>query len=126
MKKYFVLTFLFVLALNFTFAQTENKQFIYVLHLVPKYLDTKIWTDTENKAVNDHFERLKKMTAEGIVLLAGKTENWDEKMFGIVIFHAESFEKAKEIAENDPAVKAGVMTVETYPYKMALIQERFK
>ena len=114
------------MALNFTFVQTENKQFIYVLHLVPKYLDTKIWTDTENKAVNDHFERLKKMTAEGIVLLAGKTENWDEKMFGIVIFHAESFEKAKEIAENDPAVKAGVMTVETYPYKMALIQERFK
>jgi len=107
-------------------AQTEPKkdklEFIYVLNLVPKYLDTKMWSEADNKAVGEHFERLKKLHSEGTLLLAGKTENWDEKMFGIVIYTADSFEKAKEIAESDPAVKAGVMTVEVFPYKISLMK----
>lgn len=104
-----------------SFSQTENpkegKQFIYVLHIVPKYLDRTIWTETENKIVSDHFEKLKKMFSEGIVSYAGRTENWDEKTFGIVVFNSESSDKAKEIAESDPAVKSGLMTVEVFPFR---------
>jgi uncharacterized protein len=130
MKEYILFVLLFPIVTNFAFAQTERKeekkQFIYILHLVPKYLDTKTWTDEDNRAVNEHFERLKKMVADGVVLLAGKTGNWDEKMFGIVIYLAASFEKAKEIADTDPAVKVGLMTVETFPFQIALIKESLK
>ena len=127
MKK-FSLTFLSIIFLvSISFALTEQKpaekkQFIYVLHLVPKFLDLKNWSDADNKAVGEHFARLQKMHKEGSLILAGKTDNWDETMFGIVVYEADSIEKAKEIAETDPAVVAGVMTVKTFPYKTALLR----
>jgi uncharacterized protein len=130
MKKCSLIVILFLFSGRITFCQTQTKeetsQFIYVLHLVPKYLDKKIWADEDNKTIKEHFDRLKKMYTDGLIILAGKTETWDEKMFGIVIYNAASLEKAKEIAENDPAVKKGIMTVEVYPYKIALIQEKHK
>ena len=130
MKRYILFLLLFVTTANISFAQTEakaeKKQFIYVLHLVPKYLDTKIWTEADNKIISEHFDRLKKLLAEGVIIIAGKTENWDEKMFGIVIYYSDSFETAKELAEADPAVKGGLMTVEVYRYKIALIQDSYK
>lgn len=126
--KRFILTLLAVLivTVNLT-AQAngkpaEKKQFIYVLHLVPKFLDLKNWSDADNKAVGEHFARLQKMQKEGSLILAGKTDNWDETMFGIVVYEADSFDKAKEIADTDPAVVAGVMTVQTFPYKVALMR----
>ena len=127
MKK-FILAFLAVISLmSVSFGQapqmpSEKKQFIYILHLVPKFLDLKNWNDADNKAVGEHFARLQKMHKERTLILAGKTENWDETMFGIVVYEADSIEKAKEIAETDPAVVAGVMTVETFSYKVALMR----
>lgn len=35
---------------------------------------------------------------------------------GIFIFNVESVEKARKIAETDPAVKAGVLTLELHPW----------
>ena len=126
MKNTIVLLVCLIFTVYSAQAQTETKntesEYIYVLHLVPKFLDTSTWTDKDNKAVGEHFERLKKMHADGTLVLAGKTDNWGEKMFGIVIFYAESLDKAKEIANSDPAVMAGVMTVETFPYKIALMK----
>lgn len=127
MKKFTPLFLALILTVSVSFSQTtqkpaEKKQFIYVLHLIPKFLDLKNWSDADNKAVGEHFARLQKMKKEGTLILAGKTDNWDEKMFGIVVYEAESFEKAKEIADSDPAVIAGVMTVETFPYKVALMR----
>lgn len=125
MRKVVLITMFVMLFISASFGQSvekpgEKKQFIYVLHLVQKYLDLKNWGDTDNNAVNEHFARLQKMHKEGSLILAGKTDNWDETMFGIVVYEAESLEKAKEIAEADPAVVAGVMTVQTFPYKVAL------
>ncbi len=131
MKK-FALTFTTIMFLvSISFAQTEQKpaekkQFIYVLHIVPKFHDLKNWSDADNKAVGEHFARLQKMHKEGTLILAGKTENRDETMFGIVIYEADSMEKAKEIAETDPAVVAGVMTVQIFPYKVALLKGNTK
>lgn len=127
MRKVVLITMVVMFFAPVSFCQTvdkpsEKKQFIYVLHLVPKLLDLKNWSDADNKAVNEHFARLQKMHKEGSLILAGKTDNWDETMFGIVVYEADSMEKAKEIAETDPAVKAGVMTVKTFPYKTALLR----
>jgi uncharacterized protein YciI len=47
----------------------------------------------------------------------------DEKTFGIVIIDVSSEEEAKNIMENDPAVKEGVMTAELFPYRVALIKK---
>jgi uncharacterized protein YciI len=130
MKKHLVLIVLLLCTSKILFAQTEKPQekktFIYVLHIVPKYLDVKTWTDTDKKVVKEHMDKLRTLFADGTLLHAGKTDKMDEKTLGIVIYYAESIEKAKEIADADPAVKAGMMTAEVFSYRNILMRDSAK
>lgn len=47
----------------------------------------------------------------------------DKKTFGIVIFEADSEEKAKFIMNNDPSVAEGIMKAELFPYRVALMRD---
>jgi uncharacterized protein YciI len=76
-------------------------------------------TDEESKHIENHFEYLKKLLAENVLILAGRT---DDAHLGIAIFEAESIVKAKEIMANDPAIKSGVFTGELHQFRLALIQ----
>lgn len=69
---------------------------------------------------------MKGLTEQGVVILAGRTLNTDESSFGIVIFKAGSEEQAREIVNNDPAVRQGGMRAELYPYRVALIANDFE
>jgi uncharacterized protein YciI len=75
--------------------------------------------DAERPILNRHFNYLKSLSEQGTVLLFGRTQNSDANTFGIIIFRAESEEKARSIMNNDPAVKDGAMQAELYPYKVA-------
>jgi uncharacterized protein YciI len=79
-------------------------------------------TPEEAAIVSQHFDYLSRLTDQAVVVLAGRTLTTDEHSFGIVIFRAESDEDARTIVENDPAVRAGVMRAELYPYQIALIK----
>ena len=57
------------------------------------------------------------------VLLAGRTNTRDESTFGIVIFKAESDEAAQAFVDEDPAVKAGVMTAMLFPFRLAMLAD---
>jgi uncharacterized protein YciI len=81
-------------------------------------------TPQEQEIVSQHFDNLKRLMEEGVVILAGRTLNGDDSTFGIVVFNAESEEEARRIMENDPAVRQGVMRAELFPYRVALIAER--
>ncbi len=74
----------------------------------------------ESRIVSEHFKYLKQLTSDGVVILAGRTQNTDNSSFGIVLFNAETVEAAREIMLNDPAVKNMVFQAELFPYKMAL------
>lgn len=104
--------------------EKEKKQFIYVLKLIPYLLDEKNWTSKEEEIVNSHFHKLQELLKEGKLILAGRTQNMDEKTFGIVILEVDSEEEARAIMENDPSVLGGVMTAEIFPYKVALLRDR--
>jgi uncharacterized protein len=82
-------------------------------------------TPEEAQRVGEHFAYLQSLTSAGTVLMAGRTVNADEKTFGIVIFVAESEPKAREIVENDPAVKYGIMRAELFSYRIALWAANF-
>jgi uncharacterized protein YciI len=131
MKKIlFFSIFLFSVS-SITFAQnknqeTEKMQFIYRLKLIPKLLDENNWTGKETKIVDIHFNKLKELTEEGIVILAGRTLTMDEDGFGIVIFEAENEKEAVKIMNEDPAVKEGIMTAELFPYRVALIRDPYR
>lgn len=98
----------------------NSSLFLYRIQPVRVEMLSEGATAFEDKAVEEHFAYLEKLTEAGIVLLAGRTLNTDKSAFGIVILNADSESEARRIMENDPAVKQKVMRAELFPYRNAL------
>src|SRR5260370_16307987 len=64
----------------------KPKQFIYVLHLVPRLYDDKAWTAEDNAAVDRHLANFKAAVQSGQLILAGRTRDPGDKTFAIPIF----------------------------------------
>jgi uncharacterized protein YciI len=94
--------------------------FLYRLHPTRVEMLTEGPTECEVATVGEHFKYLQKLVAEGVVFMAGRTENIGERTFGIVIFQAPTEPAAVALMQNDPAVKQGVMTAKLFPYRVAL------
>ncbi len=100
-----------------------------VTHYIYKLTPTRVGmvsespTPHEADVVKQHFLYLTELTEKGVLLLAGRTLNNDEKTFGICILKASSASAAQEIMHNDPAVKNKVMQAELFPYRIALFNE---
>ena len=98
----------------------KQKQFIYVLRLVPRLYDDKNWTKEDNAALDRHFARFQRAIVTRELILAGRTHEPGDKTFGIAIFEAKDEVAARRFMENDPAVVAGLMTAELHPFSVAL------
>lgn len=96
------------------------EQFLYRIQPVRHDMLTKGSTEFESRIVSEHFNYLKRLTEDGVVILAGRTQSTDYSSFGIVLLKAETIEAAREIMLNDPAVKNNVFRAELYPYKTSL------
>jgi uncharacterized protein len=95
-------------------------QFLYRIQPVRHDMLTSGSTEFESRIVSEHYNYLKQLTKDGVVILAGRTQNTDYSSFGIVLFNAETIQAAREIMLNDPAVKNNVFRAELFHYKMAL------
>jgi len=95
-------------------------QYLYRLKPVRIAMLTQGLTEQEAAAVADHFAYLERLTAQGRVLMAGRTQTADEHTFGIVVFVADSDEAAHDLMQGDPALSRGVMTAELFPFRIAL------
>ena len=80
-------------------------------------------TPEEGAIVSQHFNYLKGLMEQGVVILAGRTLNTDDSSFGIIVFNAASDDDAQQIVDGDPAVRQGVMRATLFPYRVALIQQ---
>lgn len=98
-------------------------QFLYQLQVTRPAMLTAGPTEEEAQTVTAHFERLKELTQQGVVILAGRTLTTGADSFGIVVFNAADDAAARAIMESDPAVARGVMHAALYPYRVALIAE---
>ena len=98
-----------------------RQQYVYFLKLIPSLLNDENWTEKENAIVGRHFKRLQHMLAEGSLVLAGRTQNYNPT--GIVILEADSEDEARRLMEADPTVAEGIMTAELFPYSVALIRK---
>ncbi len=77
-------------------------------------------TPEEGAIIEQHFAYLQDLTAQGVVILAGRTLNTDPSGFGIVIFRAVDDDDARALMNSDPAVRQGVIRAELFPYRIAL------
>jgi uncharacterized protein YciI len=94
-------------------------QYLYRIQPTRLEMVTRVPTDEEASTLSDHFNYLKSLTEQGVVLVFGRTQNNDASTFGIAIFRAESEDTARSIMNNDPAVSKGIMRAELFPYKVA-------
>lgn len=81
-------------------------------------------THEESAAAGEHFAYLQQLTAQGVVILAGRTLNSDPSSFGIIIFNADDENAARQLVNADPAVARGIFRAELFPYRVALIAEK--
>jgi len=122
--KILLISFLLISSINvFAREQQQDKIFIYILKLTPGYFDDADWSENDKQTIYVHFQHLQKMLAEGRLVVAGRTDVENEKTFGIVVYEADSYEEAVGIANDDPAVKAGIMSVEVFPFSLALMKK---
>ena len=97
--------------------------YIYKIQPVRLGMLTDKPTPAEDTILSEHFNYLRRLTEEGVVVLAGRTLTADENSFGVVIFEADNEFAAQQIKDNDPAVRFGVMNAELYPYRISLIRK---
>ena len=100
---------------------SDTLQFLYIIRPTRLEMLTEGPTPEEKAIVGQHFAYLQDLTQKGVAILVGRAQTADEDTLGIIVFQAESEEKARELMENDPAVKGGVMRAKLYPFRIALM-----
>lgn len=99
-------------------------EFLYIIR--PTRLEMLIEsTPEEQRIIGEHFQWLSELADKGILLLAGRTLNTDERTLGIAILQAESEEAAIVLMSQDPAVVNGVMRMEIFPYRIAILSDTY-
>jgi uncharacterized protein YciI len=80
------------------------------------------WTPEETaetrKLQEEHMANIRKMGAEGKLVIAGPFMD-DGDLRGLYVFRTASAEEAKALVESDPAVKAGRLRFELHPWYAA-------
>ena len=74
-------------------------------------------TEKESAVIAEHFEYLKRLLSEGILLLAGRSE---DAVMGIAVLQASDTEAADKIMRDDPAVREGIFSATLSPFRLAL------
>jgi uncharacterized protein len=101
----------------------ERPTYLYRLEVTRPEMVTEGPTAAEQATLAEHFAYLRHLTLAGVVLLAGRTLTSDPLPFGLVIFFADSEARARELMNEDPAVRDGLMRAELFPYRIALLGE---
>ena len=96
-------------------------EWIYFLH-APRENFAATMTTEEQAVWAVHFDRLRRLMDEGIMIAVGPTLGRINT--GIAIFEAPDEEAARKIMEDDPVVKGGFANGELRPFRLALLRGR--
>ncbi len=96
----------------------QNTQYLAQLHGTREGWPENM-TLNEERIMEEHFEYLKRLTAEKKVLMAGPAFG----AFGLIVLQTESEQEANEIMNNEPSVVRGVHTYQLYPLRVALMAD---
>ena len=96
-------------------------EWIYFLH-TPREDFAATMTPEEERVWGVHFERLKRMLAEGTLILAGPTLGRINT--GIVVFEAPDEATARRVMDEDPTISSGFATGELRGFRVSLLRGR--
>lgn len=96
-------------------------EFLITLH-PPREGFVENATASERAAVGEHFAYLRRALGDGVLILAGRTQ--EATPTGMVVIRADDASAARRFAEDDPAVRGGVFRYELKAYAVALMEGR--
>jgi uncharacterized protein YciI len=96
-------------------------EWIYFIHPLREDFAATM-TAEEDRVWDEHFERLKRMLAEGTLVLAGPTLGRINT--GVAIIEAPDEEAARRIMEADPTISSGFATGELRRFRVSLLRGR--
>lgn len=77
-----------------------------------------------NTLLMDHLKNIGKLAAEGKLVLAGPITGENRGLEGIFVFNVRTVAEAEALGQSDPAVKAGLFSIEYHPwYATAALME---
>ena len=96
-------------------------EWIYFLH-APRENFAATMTVEEQAVWAVHFDRLRRLMDEGVMIAVGPTLGRINT--GIAIFEAPDEEAARKIMDDDPVVKGGFANGELRPFRLSLLRGR--
>src|SRR5439155_7732983 len=99
---------------------SETKQYTYIIQPTRPAMLVEGLTPQEAEIRAQHFAYPQHLTAQGVMILVGRTLTTDQDTFGIAIFKANSDEEALAVMNNDPAVSRGLMHAKVFPFRVVL------
>ena len=81
------------------------------------------WGEDDLRLAEEHFGYLQRATADGVVLLAGRSP--DASGPAIVLLYASSRDEALRFMRSDPFVAGGLMRASLHPFRPALLERWF-
>jgi uncharacterized protein YciI len=96
-------------------------EWIYFIH-APRENFAETMTEAEEAVWGVHFERFKRLLAEGTIILVGPTLGRINT--GIAILEAPDEKTARRIMEEDPVIAGGYGRGELRPFRVSLMRGR--
>jgi uncharacterized protein YciI len=96
-------------------------EWIYFIH-PPRDNFAATMTDEEKAVWATHFERLKRLLAEGTLIMAGPTMG--DVNTGVGVFEAPDEVSARKIMDEDPVIAGGFARGELRPFIVSLLRGR--
>jgi len=99
----------------------QTNQFLYTVQATRPEMLTEGPTEQEAAVIAQHWAYLQNLHQQETVVFVGRTLLKDEEgSFGVAVFKAETEDAAFAIMESDPAVQAGVMDAQLFPFQILL------
>ena len=93
----------------------------YIYKITPARKDfLQAADESGNNYMSLHFQYLQQLLAQDKLVMAGPCL---DAAFGIAIFYSDSEEEARQVMENDPAVKSGIMSSELHEFRISLMRQ---
>jgi uncharacterized protein YciI len=96
-------------------------EWIYFLH-PPRDDFAATMTDAEREVWGRHFDRLRRLLDEGVLIMAGPTLG--SVNTGVTVFEAPDEQAAAAIVAEDPVVAEGYARGELRPFRVSLLRGR--
>jgi uncharacterized protein YciI len=96
-------------------------EWIYFIHTAREDFAATM-TDEERRVWDEHFERLKRLLAEGTLIMAGPTLGRINT--GVAVIEAPDEAAARRIMEDDPTIASGLANGELRGFRVSLLRGR--